>query len=99
MARTEETADDAVLGVDEPCGEGMCRCSCGQGCVCGCECPGGPDRRAEATALDPDDDSACSCGGAWHAVSDHCVSWPCPGCDYLCPRIGSATPETLQASS
>lgn len=35
--------DYPTLGVDEPCGEGMCRCDCGQGCVCGCECPGDPD--------------------------------------------------------
>lgn len=33
----------AVLGIDVPCGEGMCRCDCDQGCVCGCECPGSPD--------------------------------------------------------
>lgn len=28
---------------------------------------------------------ACNCNGAWHAMEDHCVSWPCPGCRYLCP--------------
>ncbi|MFJ1664835.1 hypothetical protein ACIOK4_00310 [Streptomyces bottropensis] len=31
--------DYDVLGVDEPCGEGMCQCRCGGGC----ECPGDPD--------------------------------------------------------
>lgn len=31
------------------------------------------------------DDSACDCNGAWHARFQHCVDWPCPGCDRLCP--------------
>jgi hypothetical protein len=34
---------------------------------------------------DRGDASGCGCGGAWHEAQDHCVSWPCPGCDYLCP--------------
>ena len=28
---------------------------------------------------------ACNCNGAWHAMQQHCVDWPCPGCDRVCP--------------
>jgi hypothetical protein len=36
------------------------------------------------------DDTPCSCGGAWHAVGDHCVNWTCPGCEFDidCPLRG-----------
>jgi hypothetical protein len=37
-----------------------------------------------ANSPDRGDDSACNCGGAWHARFQHCVDWPCPGCDRLC---------------
>ena len=34
------------------------------------------------TRISPDagNQDACDCHGAWHAMQDHCVSWPCPGC-------------------
>ncbi|WP_314411422.1 hypothetical protein [Streptomyces sp. DSM 40484] len=38
-----------------------------------------------AASPDRDDESACSCGGAWHFARQHCVDWPCPGCDRICP--------------
>lgn len=36
------------------------------------------------------DETPCKCGGAWHAVGDHCRAWTCPGCDYDadCPIYG-----------
>jgi hypothetical protein len=39
------------------------------------------------TSPDAGNPHACDCHGAWHAMQDHCVSWPCPGCDGpgLCP--------------
>lgn len=42
---------------------------------------------ADPYAASPDrgDESACNCGGAWHARKQHCVDWPCPGCDRICP--------------
>lgn len=60
MSTDVSTYYGAELGVDEPCGEGMCQCSCGGGCVCGCECPGDPDRNAEEAALLADPE--CWCG-------------------------------------
>ena len=27
---------------------------------------------------------ACDCHGAWHAVRDHCRTWPCPDCTQIC---------------
>lgn len=38
-----------------------------------------------ASSPDAGDDSACNCGSAWHARRQHCVDWPCPGCDRICP--------------
>ncbi|WP_326729020.1 hypothetical protein [Streptomyces phaeochromogenes] len=38
-----------------------------------------------AASPDRGDESACNCGGAWHAAKQHCVDWPCPGCDRICP--------------
>lgn len=40
---------------------------------------------------DAGDDSACDCHGAWHARRQHCVDWPCPGCDRICPREPGTT--------
>lgn len=43
---------------------------------------------------------ACNCGGAWHAMQQHCVDWPCPGCTRICePEPGTEVdPEpVLQA--
>jgi hypothetical protein len=44
-----------------------------------------PDDAPVIEVVDPDDDTAgdepCNCGGAWHAVRDHCRNWTCPGCD------------------
>ncbi|GAB3175130.1 hypothetical protein GCM10027059_48410 [Myceligenerans halotolerans] len=36
------------------------------------------------------DQTPCKCGGAWHAVGDHCQAWTCPGCDrdIDCPIYG-----------
>ncbi|MGA4875892.1 hypothetical protein [Streptomyces lydicamycinicus] len=48
----------------------------------------GDDRYAASP--DAGDDSACDCGGAWHARRQHCVDWPCPGCDRICkPEPGA----------
>lgn len=38
-----------------------------------------------AGSPDAGDDSACDCHGAWHHAYQHCVDWPCPGCDRICP--------------
>lgn len=27
---------------------------------------------------------ACDCHGAWHAVRDHCRTWPCASCTTIC---------------
>lgn len=43
---------------------------------------GQPKARVSPDAGDP---TACDCHGAWHAMQDHCVTWPCPGCDRICP--------------
>lgn len=43
----------------------------------------GDDPYAESP--DAGDDSACDCNGAWHARKQHCIDWPCPGCNYICP--------------
>jgi hypothetical protein len=43
--------------------------------------PAGPTR----ISPDAGNPHACNCNGAWHAMQDHCVTWPCPGCDHLCP--------------
>ena len=39
------------------------------------------------TRISPDagNQDACDCHGAWHAMQDHCVTWPCPGCPAICP--------------
>lgn len=52
-----------------------------------------PDDSPVIEVVDPDEDDdgagagdePCKCGGAWHAVSDHCRSWTCPGCDRTDP--------------
>lgn len=38
-------------------------------------------------AMSPDAgiEEACDCGGAWHAMKQHCIDWPCPGCNRICP--------------
>ncbi|WP_432135842.1 hypothetical protein [Streptomyces sp. bgisy154] len=64
-----------TLGVDEPCGEGMCRCSCGDGCVCGCECPGDPDTQ-EPSACDNCDGEECACAIGHGARYDECTCGP-----------------------
>ncbi|WP_065966559.1 hypothetical protein [Streptomyces sparsogenes] len=38
-----------------------------------------------AESPDAGDTSACNCNGAWHAMEQHCVDWPCPGCARICP--------------
>ncbi|MFE3855272.1 hypothetical protein ACFXPN_29590 [Streptomyces griseorubiginosus] len=43
-----------------------------------------------ADSPDAGDESACNCHGAWHARMQHCVDWPCPGCDPY--RICSTEP-------
>ncbi|MEV7770493.1 hypothetical protein [Kitasatospora sp. NPDC086791] len=43
-----------------------------------------------ADSPDAGDTSACKCHGAWHAAEQHCVDWPCPGCDDICrPETGA----------
>lgn len=37
------------------------------------------------TSPDAGNPHACDCHGAWHAMQDHCVTWPCPGCPRICP--------------
>lgn len=50
-----------------------------------------PDDVPDIETFDPDEDDddagdePCKCGGAWHAVRDHCRTWPCPGCDRTDP--------------
>lgn len=39
-----------------------------------------------AESPDAGNTAPCNCGGAWHAMQQHCVDWPCPGCDRICPR-------------
>jgi hypothetical protein len=68
--------DDAVLGVDEPCGEGMCRCSCGQGCVCSCECPGDPDERPLNECDNCYGGDTCACAIGQGARFDECACGP-----------------------
>lgn len=67
--------DEAVLGIDEPCGEGMCRCVCGQGCVCNCECPGDPDERL-LSECDNCDGERCACAIGQGARYDECTCGP-----------------------
>lgn len=38
-----------------------------------------------ANSPDAGNEYACDCNGAWHAMQQHCVDWPCPGCDRICP--------------
>ena len=38
-----------------------------------------------AASPDADNDAACRCHGAWHAMQQHCVDWPCPECPRICP--------------
>ncbi|MFJ9381918.1 hypothetical protein [Streptomyces sp. NPDC101455] len=76
--------DDAELGVDEPCGEGMCRCSCDRGCVCGCECPGDADEwqpgecdHCYGESVDgPLGPVHCACAMGQGAIDGHCVCGP-----------------------
>lgn len=68
--------DYAVLGVDEPCGEGMCRCSCGQGCVCSCECPGDPDTREPDECDNCEGGETCACAAGHGARYDECSCGP-----------------------
>lgn len=46
-----------------------------------------PDQPMDPYADSPDagNTSACNCGGAWHAMEQHCIDWPCPGCPRICP--------------
>lgn len=44
-----------------------------------------------ADSPDAGDGSACDCHGAWHAREQHCVDWPCPGCDRICPHEPGTT--------
>lgn len=71
-----EEGDYAVLGVDEPCGEGMCRCSCGQGCVCSCECPGDPDTRELDECDNCEGGETCACAAGHGARYDECGCGP-----------------------
>lgn len=68
--------EDAVLGVDEPCGEGMCRCSCGQGCVCSCECPGDPDEQTPHACDLCEGGDGCACAAGHGARYDACGCGP-----------------------
>ncbi|MFJ2162549.1 hypothetical protein [Streptomyces sp. NPDC087856] len=78
--------DDAELGVDEPCGEGMCQCSCGGGCVCGCECsgdgewkPGECDHCYGETIVGPLGPIYCACAIGQGAGWEECRCGPPPG--------------------
>jgi hypothetical protein len=44
-----------------------------------------PDTDPYADSPDVGNTEACSCGGAWHAMQQHCIDWPCPGCTRICP--------------
>jgi hypothetical protein len=87
-------ADAAAAG-----GDGLVPYPCPTGRLAGAQDCDPPHMRAAAAgertaaetadpyAESPDagDDSACNCGGAWHARRQHCVDWPCPGCTRICP--------------
>lgn len=95
-------ADAAAAG-----GDGLMPYPCPTGRLAGaqdCEPPQQPDRPARlahgyargddpyAESPDAGDDSACDCGGAWHARKQHCIDWPCPGCPRICqPEPGAPT--------
>lgn len=83
---TDSYDDEAELGVDEPCGEGMCQCSCDGGCVCGCECPGdGEWRPGECdncwgdTIDGPLGPIHCACAIGQGAGDEDCRCGPPPG--------------------
>lgn len=40
--------------------------------------------------------NACNCNGAWHQMQQHCVDWPCPGCDRLCPPEPGIDPSAAK---
>lgn len=42
-----------------------------------------------ADSPDAGNTEACKCHGAWHAMEQHCVDWPCPEC----PGPGICPPE------
>lgn len=94
--------DDAELGVDEPCGEGMCQCACSRGCVCGCECPGGDDwypgqgqcDHCYGQTLDgPLGPIYCACAIGQGASFEDCRCGPPPGY-----RPADDTPATYSLS-
>jgi hypothetical protein len=68
--------DYPTLGVDEHCGESMCRCSCGQGCVCNCECPGDPDERPLSECDHCEGGDRCACAAGQGARYDECDCGP-----------------------
>jgi hypothetical protein len=41
-----------------------------------------------AASPDAGNKQACDCHGAWHEMQQHCVDWPCPGCEpyRICSR-------------
>jgi hypothetical protein len=73
-------------------GDGLVPYPCPTGRLAGARDCDPPHVRA-AESPDAGDDSACNCGGAWHARKQHCVDWPCPGCTRICPpEPGVPTP-------